>query len=145
MIFSVFSPTEPVLFEKIAPLQRWPLRSPSRIYPLLFDLNSDPSETTDLSRTRPERWSGWSLGSGEEPGNHKYIYITANLSHMICLILYIYMYVRCKSMVPHLPGEGLWIIIVKILVVKTLFTKMCCTSLMQNHLILEVSWNPIHF
>ena len=29
-----------------------------RSYPQLFDLQGDPSETTDLARQRPDRWGG---------------------------------------------------------------------------------------
>jgi hypothetical protein len=39
-----------------------------------------------------------------------YIYNCQLITYDMFDIIYIYMYVRCKSMVPHLPGEGLWIL-----------------------------------
>ena len=77
---------EPVFFEKNRPPFSVDRRGlPARIYPLLFDLKNDPSETTDLSRTRPERRGGAveRLGSGEEPGNHK------NMFDSVCVYIYI--------------------------------------------------------
>ena len=93
--FLSFSPMEPALFEKIAPLQRRPLGSPSRIYPLLFDLNSDPSETTDLSRTRPERCGGavglWEVMSNPETSwNHICIELPTYHIWYVWLCIYIY-------------------------------------------------------
>ena len=92
MIFSVFSPMEPVFFEKIAPLQRWPLGEDLSVALRpekrpIGDHGSQPNAAGAVVR-----WSGWEVVRNPETINI-YIYITANLSHMICLILFIFKYI----------------------------------------------------
>ena len=72
MIFSVFSPTEPAFWgEKIAPLQRRPLGSPSQDLSVALRPEQRPvgDHGSQPNAAGAVRWSGWEVVRNPETTN----------------------------------------------------------------------------